>query len=567
MLLNIHIENFALIDKADIKFIKGLNMLTGETGAGKSILIDSINFILGNKQNKDIIRIGENSAYVEGVFSYSSQEVNSILEDYGIEIEENIIISREINKSGKSFSRINGRAVTVGLLKSIGKYLIDIHGQHEHQSLLNDESNIKILDLFCGNDLKSVMEKYTLKYEEYTELIKKIENISKNEKERLRIFDLLSFQTQEISEAELKVDEDKDLSDKRDTMRFSEKIFSSLNSVYTNLYMSPIGNSAYDSISASIKDLSSIEEYDEKIKGMKGSLEDIYYRLESVLEDVRGYKASIDFNEDILEDVENRLEVINKLKRKYGSTVEEILEYNESSLKELSDIKNADKLILELEESKDILIKDLEEISVQITNIRKKHANKLKLLIEKELKDLGMEKAIFDVELIEESEFKSNGKNAVRFLMTANAGQPLKAISKVASGGEISRIMLAIKTVIADIDSIPTLIFDEIDTGISGRIAQAVGEKMCKISTRHQILCVTHLPQIASMSDAHFRIEKNTKENFTLTEIKLLNKSEKIEELARMLGGAVITDLTKKNALEVLNLAEHYKTSLKSKKK
>lgn len=562
MLLHIHIRNFALIDKADISFTKGLNMLTGETGAGKSILIDSINFILGNKSSKDVIRNGESSAYVEGIFSVSIKEINSIFEENGIEVEENIIISREINKSGKSVSRINGRAVTVGFLKSVGKYLIDIHGQHEHQSLLHDESNIKILDLFCGNKLEEIKGEYIKRYNRYTYVLDEISRISKNEKEKFRIIDLLSFQTQEISEANLKIGEDEELLQKRNVMAGSEKIHLSLNKIYNKLYMAQIGDSAYDAIGSSLKDFNSIIEYDEKINTMKESLEDVYYRLESLVQDIREYRLSVDFNEAALNDIEERLSSINKLKRKYGSTIEEILSYNETSLKELSNIEKSDEILLEFEKEKEMLLEELEELALKITEIRKVYSVKLKALIEKELKYLGMEKAIFEVEVTQEEIFKPSGKNNVSFLMTANPGQPLKSLSKVASGGEISRIMLAIKTVIADIDSIPTLIFDEVDTGISGRTAQAVGEKMCTISKKHQILCVTHLPQIAAMSDTHFKIQKSIIANNTLTKIELLNKNEKIEELARMLGGAMITDLTRKNALEVLNLAESYKASI-----
>lgn len=564
MLLNIHIKNFALIDEANISFTKGLNMLTGETGAGKSILIDSINFMLGQKKSKDIIRIGEKFAYVEGIFSTSIEEVDFLLKENGILLEENLIISREISKTGKSVARINGRAVTLSLLKSIGRYLVDIHGQHEHQSLLNDESNIKILDLFCGRNLESIKEKYINKYYEYIEVLENISKISKNEKEKFRIHDLLSFQTKEIAEADLKVGEDDKLLKQKEKMSSFEKIYNSLNSIYSDLYMPQIGNSAYDSISSSIKSFKTIENYDEKIENMKKDLEDVYYRLESVIEDVRDYKSSIDFNQDTLNDIEERLSIINRLKRKYGSTIDEIIEYNEASLKEISDIEKSDEILLELENRKSSIIIEMEEIALEITNIRREFSIKLKTLIERELKCLGMEKAKFEVEIIDEDEFKANGKNSVRFLMTANIGQPLKVLSKVASGGEISRIMLAIKTVIADIDSIPTLIFDEVDTGISGRIAQSVGEKMYKISKKHQVLCVTHLPQIASMSDTHLRIEKITNSEVTLTKINLLDEREKAEELARMLGGAVITDLTRKNALEVLSLAENYKSSLKA---
>ncbi len=566
MLLSISIRNFALIDKADINFASGLNILTGETGAGKSILIDSINFILGNKQTKDIIRIGKDFAYVEGVFSVNIDDVNKLLEENGIQIEDNLIISREINKSGKSISRINGRAVTVSFLKSIGKYLIDIHGQHEHQSLLNDESNIKILDLFCGEKLQNVKNKYIELYNRYVSLLNSISKISTNEKEKLRMIDLLKFQTEEITEADLRLNEDEELLKRKDILDNSGKIYNSLNTIYTKLYLAQIGESAYDALGSSLSSISSIANHDDKLFGIKEKIEELYYNLEALIEDIRSYKSHIDFNEDDLNDIQFRLDTINKLKRKYGATIEEILNYNKQSLEELNNIEKSEEILKDLKIEKEDLEQSLNELCSKITIIRKENAKKLKILIENELKYLGMEKAVFEASVTEEGNFRPNGKNTVKFLIAANPGQPLKSLSKVASGGEISRIMLAIKTVIANIDSIPTLIFDEIDTGISGRTAQAVGEKMCVIAKSHQLLCVTHLPQIAAMSDTHLKIEKNTNEYEVLTKINILNKNDKIDELARLLGGAEITDLTKKNALEVLELANKYKLSIKNKK-
>ena len=563
MLLSISIRNFALIDKADINFALGLNILTGETGAGKSILIDSINFILGNKQTKDIIRVGKESAYVEGVFSVDIDDINKLLEENGIEVEDNLIISREINKSGKSISRINGRAVTVSFLKLIGRYLIDIHGQHEHQSLLNDESNIKILDLFCGEKLQNVKNKYIELYNRYVSLLNNISKISTNEKEKLRMIDLLKFQTEEITEADLKLNEDEELLRKKEVLDNSGKIYNSLNNIYNKLYFAQIGESAYDALGSSLSSIESIVNHDDKLIHMKEKIEELYYNLEALIEDIRAYKSRIDFNEDHLNDIQFRLDIINKLKRKYGATIEEILNYNEKSLEELSNIEKSEEILKELNIEKSCLENDLNNLSNEITFIRRENAKKLKILIEDELKYLGMEKAVFEANITEEGNFKPNGKNTVKFLITANPGQPLKPLSKVASGGEISRIMLAIKTVIANIDSIPTLVFDEVDTGISGRTAQAVGEKMCVISKSHQLLCVTHLPQIAAMSDNHLKIEKNTNDDEVLTKITLLSKNDKIDELARLLGGAEITDLTKKNALEVLELANKYKLSIK----
>ncbi|MEF9952587.1 MAG: DNA repair protein RecN [Clostridium sp.] len=559
MLIELHIKNFALIDEARIDFHSGLNMFTGETGAGKSILIDSINFILGDKQNKDIIRVGKSSAFVEGIFSVTNSDLKEIFQENGIECEDNIIISREINLSGKSVSRINGKAVTVSLLKSVGKHLIDIHGQHEHQSLLSEGSNIKMLDLFCGDKLTLLKEKYTIKYKEYNSLLSKIEGLSTSEKERLRALDLYSFQNEELNEAGLEIGEDEALKKERDVLVNSQKIHSSLTNVYSKIYMAPIGDSALDALSSSLKSISSIEEYDNNISSIRESLEGIYYQLESVCEDVRGYKLSIEYDEDRLNEIEERLDTINKLKRKYGSTIEEILEFHREIQGELLSLEERDGILDTLECEAKKLIQDLETLADEITFIRKKKGQVLESMIIEQLKYLGMEKAIFKVSITSEAELLSNGRNKVSFMMTANPGQPLKPLYKVASGGEMSRIMLAIKTVIAHIDEIPTLIFDEVDTGISGRTAQAVAEKMSNISKSHQLLCVTHLPQIAAMSDCHFKIQKTADNNSTETSVKPLTKKERIEELARMLGGITITDLTRKNALEVLEMAQTYK--------
>ncbi|MEG0331271.1 MAG: DNA repair protein RecN [Clostridium sp.] len=559
MLIELHIKNFALIDEACISFHRGLNMFTGETGAGKSILIDSINFILGDKQNKDIIRVGEESAFVEGIFSVNNKNINNLFEENGIDCEDNIIISREINKSGKSISRINGKAVTVSLLKSIGKHLIDIHGQHEHQSLLNEGSNIHILDLFCGEDLYSIKQEYKDLYKKYISINERIDSLSTNEKERLRMIDLLSFQDEEIREADLRPNEDEELKKERDILANSQKIHSSLTNIYSKLYMAQIGDSALDALSSSLKGISAIEEYDTNLASMREAIEGVYYQLESICEDIRGYKIGIDYNEGRLNEIEGRLDTINKLKRKYGSTIDEIIDFHNGIQAELSNVLQGDEIIKDLEKERDSLLRDVEILADKITFLRKKGGQILETMITQEFKYLGMEKAIFKVSITSEADLHSNGRNKVSFLMTANPGQPLKPLSKVASGGEMSRIMLAIKTVIADIDDIPTLIFDEVDTGISGRTAQAVAEKMSNISKSHQLLCVTHLPQIAAMSDCHFKIEKTTSNNSTLTSIKTLTKLERIEELARMLGGMTITDLTRKNALEVLEMAQSYK--------
>lgn len=563
MLLELRIKNFALIDNVEMSFSKGFNVLTGETGTGKSILIDSINFILGDKQSKDIIRIGQDFAYVEGIFDNPSKTLLRLLSENGVDKDELIIISREISVSGRSISRINGKTVTNGFLKQVGRLLIDIHGQHEHQSLLNDDNHMDILDLFCKEKLKGLKEEFLSLYNETRKIERDIEKLTENEQNKLRRIDLLSFQTQEITKAKLRINEDEELSRQREILSNAEKINSILMEVYDRLYQGYDSKSAHDEIGKVVVELDSIERFDDKIKAIKESLEEVYYKLEGIVEDVREYKDRINFNSEEFEELEVRLDLINKLKRKYGSTIEEILIYNDEAMNELSQIQKSEESLKELNEKKKENKSILYQMAKKIREIRLENAEKLSSMIMKELKYLGMEKAVFKVEVKEMEKLKENGMDNVYFTMTANPGEPLKSLSKVASGGEMSRIMLAIKSVIADIDRIPTLIFDEIDIGISGRTAQAVAEKMCLISKGHQILCVTHLPQIASMADNHFQIQKLVEKEKTTTKVFRLELEKRIDELARMLGGAVLTELTRNHAKEVFELAMSMKEKIR----
>lgn len=563
MLLELHIKDFALIDSADLKFEKGLNILTGETGAGKSIVIDSVNFIMGDKQSRDIIRTGAESAYVEGVFDANSEEASHILQENGIDEEDVLIISREINQNGRSISRINGKTVTVSLLKQVMKYIIDIYGQHQHQSLLDEQNHIQILDSFCGSSIIEIKKQYKALYEQIKEIENQIDRINLDEKDRQRKLGLLSYQINEINEAKLKPNEDEELYKKREVLANAEKIYSSLSNAYNILYSSEEQNSSYDGIGSSIGYLEGIEKYDEKLENIKNELKDVYYNLEGIVDEIREYKDNIDFEPDVLNQVEIRLDLINSLKMKYGNSIEEILAYCERSSSELNELVNNNQTIDKLsQKKKDGYIK-LNKLAEDISKIRKEVAVKLEDRIEEELRYLGMDKASFKIVVEDNESLNEDGKNKVYFMMTANVGEPLKPLSKVASGGELSRIMLAIKSVIADVDSIPTLIFDEIDTGISGRAAQAVAEKMCLISKNHQVLCVTHLPQIASMADVHFKIEKNIIDGKTYTNVLKLNDKGQTEELARMLGGAILTDLTRKHSIEMKSLANDLKGKIR----
>ena len=563
MLIELHIRNFALINSIDLEFYSGLNILTGETGAGKSIIIDSVNFMLGEKQTKEIIRSGENSAFVEAIFHINNDNgIMDMLYQYGIEADDILIISREINITGRSISRVNGRIGTLGMIIKLSRLLIDIHGQHEHQSLLEEESHIKILDSFCNDEFVNIKQEYKEFYIKIKEIDRELEKLKVDEQSKLRRLDLLKFQIQEINEAALCQGEEEELKKRKEILVNSEKIFSSLALCYLNLYEHEDRSSAYDNIGISISQLESIVRFDDKLKNINESLSDMYYKLEDIINNIRSYKESIDYDEGILLEIDSRLDLINKLKRKYGDSVININAFRDEISEESEKIEKSDEYILKLETDRQKCFDSIIKLANCLTTTRKDAAMKLENHIENELKYLGMLKSIFKIDITEADSILESGMDNVSFKISANPGEPPKALVKVASGGEMSRIMLAIKTVIADIDKIPTLIFDEIDTGISGRTAQAVAEKMSLISKKHQLLCVTHLPQIAAMADTHFRIEKITKEEKTSTIIHKLSEVERFEELARMLGGAKVTDITLKHAKEMIELAQISKSKI-----
>lgn len=565
MLLKLHIKNFALIDSLDIDFSEGLNILTGETGTGKSIIIDSVNFVLGEKQSKDIIRSNEEFAYVEAIFE-NTKDIQDILYDNGIEINDVLIISREINKNGRTISRVNNRIVTIGFLKQISDLIIDIHGQHEHQSLLDEDSYLDILDSFCKNDFFYKKQQFRDVYIKVKEIEKKIQSLRQDEEFKRKRIELLKYQIEEINEANLKIGEDEELIKRKNILSNAEKIYSSLNLIYNELYGGEDRECAYDKIGTSIVHMESIEKYDENLKSMKSSIEDIYYKLEDVIENIRCYKDNLEFDPNELEVIQHRLDIINNLKRKYGNSIEDIINYLLKIKDEYINIEKSEEIIEEYFKELNTYKVKLYELSNLMSQERKRTALELEKLIENELKYLGMEKAIFKISVEESDNISENGKDFVRFLMTANIGEPLKPLNKVASGGEISRIMLAIKSVIAEVDKIPTLIFDEIDTGISGRTAQCVAEKMSLISKDHQVFCVTHLPQIAAMADTHFKIEKISKDNKTFTKVYELNYDGKVMEIARMLSGAKITELTINHSKEMIDLAEKIKLKIRKAK-
>ncbi|PYG86829.1 DNA repair protein RecN (Recombination protein N) [Ruminiclostridium sufflavum DSM 19573] len=564
MLLQLDIQNIALIDKLSLEIAPGLNVLTGETGAGKSIIIDSINAILGERINRDIIRNGKEKAFIEAVFDYDDTYINDILEQLGIEAEDgNLIISREISLSGKNTCRINGRLVNVSALKQVGELLIDIHGQHDNQSLLKTDTHIKLLDAFGGEAVQKCKTEYSEVYGEYKSIKSRIQGLAGDKGEIARRMDMLKYQIDEIKGAKLKRGEDEKLNKQRQLLANSEKIMSSVIEAYGLLNEDINGKSAMYNLNNALRELSGICRYDEDMVPVSEKLESVIFQLEDICSDILAKRDSADFDPEELSRIDERIDIIASLKRKYGSTLEEIIEFYGKSKKEYDELLQSESLIEELNDKLSEIVQKLYEGSKRLHLERQRAAAVLEKNITEELENLEMKNSEFKVNLIysdNQNSFTKNGLNTVEFLISSNIGEPLKPLNKIASGGEMSRIMLAIKTILANVDSIPTLIFDEIDTGISGKAAQKVGEKLSYISKNHQVLCVTHLSQLACMADNHLFIEKKSNDENTFTTVRYLDQKGRIEEIARIIGGSDITTLAVKHAEELINSAVIFKS-------
>lgn len=570
MLQQLEIHNIALIDKVSIELGDGLNVLTGETGAGKSIIIDSINAILGERLSKDLIRTGTEKASVEAVFHIDNQKLLEFFEDAGIEPEEDgtLIVSREFSVSGKNTCRINGKMVTVSMLKALGERIIDVHGQYDNQSLLRTDSHIILLDSFSGEKIQVLKQQYNELLVSYKDIKNKIKNLAGDKNERERKIDLLKYQIEEIRKAKLKTNEDDELTRQRVLLSNSEKIVSALSKAYDCLFSDSRGSkSAVDNVNEAAQELNGIMKLDDKYSSMAKKLEEISYQLEDVIEEVRNERDGVEYNPGLLEQIEERLDLIYKIKKKYGSTIAEVLAYCDKIEKELEEIIKSEEIVEELYGKLNKVSEELYQFAMKMNQERRKAADILESKIGSELDDLEMKRAQFKVNMDfdagnnsgEEKKFTHNGLDKVEFLISPNAGEPLKPLAKIASGGEMSRVMLAIKNILADVDQVPTLIFDEIDIGISGRAAQKVGEKLSSISRSHQVLCVTHLAQIACMADAHYQIEKVSQQDSTKTTVSKLKENTVEEEIARIIGGANISDITLQHAREMIKNAREFK--------
>ena len=538
MISTLHIKNIGIIDDLSINLNNGLNILTGETGAGKTLIIDSLGIISGERFSKEMIRKGQDHSYIEACIFMPENE-NAI--------DGNIIVSREIYSNGRNLCRINGRMVTVNELKTFMENIIDIHGQHDNQQLLNPATHIEYLDSFACKEICNLKEEYTELYKEYNRIKTELKNNYGDDKEKQRKLDLLKYQYDEIEKANLKVGEDEKLEADRKIILNSEKINEAL-----NIADLEISEHTIDSINTAIRALEKIEDLDEKYSKSLNLLKSTYYDIQEIGRDISSLREDVYFDEEERKELETRLDLIFSLKRKYGNTIEEILKYKEDLEKEIIQIENIDEYNNKLKKELAEVISKMFKISKELNELRNKYALILEEKINSELKDLEMKNARIKINISfnEDEKYNSNGLDEVEIYIQTNIGEDEKPLYKIASGGEMSRIMLAIKNVLSNVDSVPVLIFDEIDTGISGIAAKSVGEKLKSISKLHQVLCVTHLASIAAKGDYNYYIYKEVKEDKTQTNVKLLNEEETIKEIARIASGD-ITEISLKHAKEL----------------
>jgi len=564
MLLQLNIKNFALIENLSISFNKGFNVFSGETGAGKSILIDAINYVIGSKFNKDLIRTGKNKTVVEAVFTIENENTYEVLNELSIDYEDLIIIERETFQSGKSIIKVNGKSMLVSNLKKLTSTLLDIHGQHENQNMLDPLNHINYLDYYAHDKIAVQLGKYKSVYEKLNGIRNKIRNLSGIQGENDKIADFMKYQIDEINKAKLIEGEDEELQKRISVLSNAEKISGILNNSYSILYNGDENKpSTFDELGSVIRDFRVIENNHEDLKKITQELQDTYYSLEGAVEEIRNFKEDIYYDENELDDINQRIFQISGLKKKYGKSIKEILEYKDEISTQFDELVNRTEIIEKLRKEEEELIKDIKKQAENIHNIRCAISKQLEQRIKKELSYIGLEKSVFKINIEVLDKFMANGFDKVQFFISTNPGEPVKPLEKIISGGELSRIMLALKTVFVDKDNIPSVIFDEIDTGISGRIAQSVSEKMYAISINHQVFCVTHLPQIASMSDVHYCVSKETKNGKTYTNVDMLSQTEKELEIAKMIGGAEVTNITIENSRELISMADSKKIELR----
>jgi DNA repair protein RecN (Recombination protein N) len=564
MLLSVHVKNLALIDEVEMNFENYLNILTGETGAGKSVLMGAVNMALGGRVSKDMIRKGADYALAELFFSVTDERVLETLKQMEIPLEgDSVVISRRMT-SGRSVSRINGEIVSASDVRRVGQLLLDIHGQHDHQSLLDSSRHQVILDRFIREALGDKKEKLAVAYQEYIRLKEALDRQAMDSEQRLRQMSFLEFEVEEIDEARLMVGEDEQLEADYRKMSHGRQLIEGLSQIHQWTGYEDT-SSAGEQLGRGLKNFYNLEDFDDELIPLREQLENIESLLNDFNRDLSGYMDTLSFDAQDFRDTEERLDLINRLKAKYGSTIEAILARKDEKQTELERLRGYDEWLSGVKEKLAASEKQVKQLSGEVSAIRKKYAPILEKQMEASLKDLNFLQVSFKIRIVPLGRYTKNGSDDVEFLVSTNPGEDVKPLGQVASGGELSRIMLGIKSVLAEIDEIPTLIFDEIDTGISGRTAQKVAEKMAYIGRNHQVLCITHLPQIAAMADSHYLIEKTADGARTQTTIRELSPEEQVREVGRLMGGVEITQTILDSADEMKKMAEQFrKTCLKN---
>ncbi|MGH1830110.1 DNA repair protein RecN [Enterococcus gilvus] len=555
MLQELTIKNFAIISSLHLGFTDGMTALTGETGAGKSIIIDAVSLLAGARSSIEYIRQGSEKCLIEGLFDLPKQnEFQLLMEELGIEVDEaGLIVQRDLNVSGKSISRVNGRIVTLANLRRIGQFLVDIQGQNDHQELLHPESHLRLLDSFGDAAFQQIKLTYQTAYRSYITLVNQVKKFKQNEQSFVQRIDMLTFQQEEIGNAELTVGEEEKLLEEREKLTNYQRIVDSLSNSYQA--MTNEETSSLDAIGSASQELQTIASLDKEYENISDNVHSAYYLLQDAVSEIGRQLDLLELDEERLDLVNERLELIHQLKRKYGDSIEHILKYYDQISQELLDSDFSGDKLEKLERELIDKEEQLHELAKTLQTARKKMAEKLEAEIQRELKDLYMENARFKV-VFKEIPFVSDGIDEVEFYITTNPGEPLKPLVKVASGGEISRIMLALKTIFSKTQELTSIVFDEVDTGVSGRVAQAIADKIYQIGKNSQALCITHLPQVAAKADHQLFIRKEIVGGRTVTKVEEMKEADRTEEIARMLAGTEITDLTVKHAKELLQLAK-----------
>ena len=560
MLIHLHVKNLALIEDIEVEFGPGLNILTGETGAGKSVLLGSMQLILGGRTARDMIRTGASCALVELLFQVENKKAEQALNSLGIFTEEGQVLRSRKIMDGRSINKINGETCTVGQMKAAAECLLDIHGQHEHQSLLYQEKQLEILDAYGREKIRPAKEAVRQSYEEYRKYMRALKELDTDEEQRNREKAFLEFEISEIEKAHLVPGEDEELETLYRRLNNGKLILETLQSVHS-LTGYDSGQGAGEAVGTGVRELLRVTEYDTQLESMAETLQEIDGLLDDFNRELSSYVEDLSFDDETFYETEKRLDQINGLKAKYGRTIEEILEYQNTQQQKLEKLARYEENFLEARQNLKKAEEQLEKDSYVLSEIRKDYSKTLTEKIIEGLRDLNFLDVKFRIDFQRKQEFTDNGYDSIEYEISTNPGESVKPLGRIVSGGELSRIMLAIKAILADRDQIETLIFDEIDTGISGRTAQKVSEKMAVIGSCHQVLCITHLPQIAAMADTHFEIEKHQKGSETITEIHPLGERESVRELARLLGGAEITEAVLKNAMEMKELAQVHKNT------